>query len=394
MQSLTISGSFGLFKLRRKSIAAIFYFSLIHWVSASGPGLSSDTTGRLRLDGKTFRGIGVNYYDAFVRTLESPPRTNYSAGFRELSSLKIPFVRISAGGYWPIEWGLYRTNRVQFFAQFDALVKAAEQNRIGLIPSFFWQLSTVPDLVGEPCDQWGNPASRTIAFMREYTREIVVRYRSSPAVWAWEFGNEYNLGADLPNAPEHRPPVVPLLGTPATRSAHDDLTHETFRRALLEFAKEVRLHDAERLILSGNGFPRASAWHQQHNRNWDTDSADQFAEMLGSDNPDPINSITVRLYNDSDSNRIPQALMIGRRLKKPLFVGEFGVPGTPNEKSRVQFREQLDLIEREKISLAALWVFDFSGQATDWNVTTTNERAEQLRAVSEFNRKLRMNHGD
>jgi hypothetical protein len=390
----TIRSSTGLFKIPRKTICAIFYFSLIVCVSGGGPGLSSDTTGRLVFNGKPFRGIGVNYYDAFVRTLESPPRTNYAAGFQELASLEIPFARISAGGYWPVEWGLYRTNRTQYFAQFDALVKSAEQNKIGLIPSLFWQLSTVPDLVGEPCDHWGDPASRTIAFMREYTREMVVRYRDSSTIWAWELGNEYNLGADLPNASEHRPPIVPQFGTPATRSTHDDLTHEAFRGALLEFAKEVRRHDPERLILSGNAIPRASAWHQQHNKSWDIDTADQFAEMLAGDNPDPINSLTVRLYESSDSNRIKQALMIGQKLKKPLFVGEFGVPGNPNEKSRVRFREQLDLIEREEISLAALWVFDFSGQAADWNVTATNGRSEQLRAVSELNRRLRMNRRD
>ena len=33
------------------------------------PGLSTGEDGTLRLAGKPFRGIGVNYYDAFVRTL-------------------------------------------------------------------------------------------------------------------------------------------------------------------------------------------------------------------------------------------------------------------------------------------------------------------------------------
>jgi hypothetical protein len=394
MQHLDTSGALSFFKTPRKTISAILYLSLILSASGGGLGLSSDFSGQLQLNGKPFRGIGVNYYDALVRTLESPPRTNYDSGFRDLASLGIPFVRFSAGGYWPIEWGLYRTNRAQYFVKFDALIKSAEQNKIGLIPSLFWLASTVPDLVGEPCDQWGNPASRTIAFMREYTHEVVGRYRHFPAIWAWELGNEYNLGADLPNASEHRPPIIPELGTPATRSAHDDLTHAAFRVALREFAKEVRLQDPERLILSGNAFPRASAWHQQHNKNWDTDTADQFAEMLAGDNPDPINSLTVRLYENSDSNRIHQALMISQKLKKPLFVGEFGVPGIPNEKSRVHFQEQLNLIERENISLAALWVFDFSGQAADWNITTVNSRAEQLKAVSELNRRLRMNHRD
>ncbi len=39
--------------------------------------------------------------------------------------------------------------------------------------------------------------------------------------------------------------------------------------------------------------------------------------------------------------------------------------------------------------LAALWVYDFSGQDADWNVTATNGRAYQLEAVAEANARLR-----
>ena len=71
------------------------------------PGLTVNEHGELRLQGAPFRGIGVNYYDAFVRTLAQSPRTDYAAGFRELAARKIPFVRFSAGGYWSVNWQLY-----------------------------------------------------------------------------------------------------------------------------------------------------------------------------------------------------------------------------------------------------------------------------------------------
>ena len=95
--------------------------------------------------------------------------------------------------------------------------------------------------------------------MRRYTREVVTRYKNSPAIWAWEFGNEINLSADLPNAAEHRPQIVHQLGTPKERSARDDLSHKDIRLALEEFAREVRRHYSTRLILSGNAFPRPTA---------------------------------------------------------------------------------------------------------------------------------------
>jgi hypothetical protein len=66
-----------------------------------------DVRGELLRDGTPFRGLGVNYYDACVRTLAVPARTNYDAGFQKLAAKGIPFARFSAGGYWPKDWGLY-----------------------------------------------------------------------------------------------------------------------------------------------------------------------------------------------------------------------------------------------------------------------------------------------
>ena len=66
-----------------------------------------------------------------------------------------------------------------------AVVRVAEKHQLGLIPSLFWHQATVSDLVNEPLDQWGNPSSRTIEFMRGYTREVVTRLKDSPAIWAW-----------------------------------------------------------------------------------------------------------------------------------------------------------------------------------------------------------------
>ena len=103
--------------------------------AASVPGLYVGEDGQLLLRGKSFRGIGVNYYDAFARTLGKTARTNYDAGFGELAARKISFARFSAGGYWPNEWGLYRTNRTEYFHRLDGLVRSAERQDIGLIPS-------------------------------------------------------------------------------------------------------------------------------------------------------------------------------------------------------------------------------------------------------------------
>lgn len=375
-------------RIRQTTLAVVFLIGLVLSVAAAG--LTTDEQGELRLQGSPFHGIGVNYYDAFTRTLGQTVITNYDAGFQELANRKIPFARFSAGGYWPQDWRLYQTNRAEYFARLDGVVQSAERHGIGLIPSCFWNLSTVPDLVGEPCNHWGDTNSRTIAFMREYTRAVVTRYLQSPAIWGWEFGNEYNLAADLPNAAEHRPPTVPALGTPAHRTADDELTHANIRVALREFAIEVRRYDPQRIIVSGNAFPRVSAWHQAKELISQRDTRSQFADMLAADNPTPINTLCVRGYDlTTDIGRLDQAMTVAQATKKPLLVGEFGVPGHLTEESKAKFAMILSAIETNRIPLAALWVLDFDGQAKDWEVTATNDRSWQLDAIQQANARVK-----
>lgn len=349
-------------------------------------GLTVDGAGVVKRDGKPFRGIGVNYFDAFSRTLANTDDTGYEAGFQKLEQAHIPFCRILGGGFWPHDQKLYEENKEEFFRRFDRVVRSAEAHHIGLIPSLFWNPAAVPDLVSEPVSDWGEKTSRTQAYMRRYVRDMVMRYHDSPAIWGWEFGNEYNLGASLPNASEHRPQVAPELGTPRTRSAKDEWSYETIRTAFTAFAKEVRRYDKYRLIATGDGFPRESAWHNWKEHNWVKDTPEQWGEMLHDDNPAPIDVVTVHAY-ENGAALIRTAAALCRKWKRPLFVGEFGASG-PQPKSEKEFTALLKVIEEERVPLAALWVYDFQGQDDTWNVTGQNERAYQLRAVSDANVRI------
>lgn len=360
-------------------------FVVLHGSATAAPGLRVSSAGQLQLEGRPFRGIGVNYYDAFVRSLASKPPRDIEPAFHALATNGIPFVRFAACGYWPADWALYRTNRSEYFARLASVVKIAEKHRIGLIPSLFWHQATISDLVDEPLDQWGNPSSRTIAFACTYTREVVTRFKASPAIWAWEFGNEFNLPADLPNAAQHRPPVHPSLGTARSRTTRDELTHAMMRVAITEFAREVRRHDPHRLIISGNALPRPTAWHQMHEKSWRRDSSSQWREMLLADNPAPLQSLSGRLYTTNDLACLPWAVDAARASKQPLFIGEFGVSGALTAESTQQFRAWLEAIEAHRVPLAALWVYDFDGQSADWNVTFDNSRAPLLRQIAERN---------
>jgi len=356
-------------------------------VVAPPPGLYV-RDGVLMHQGKPYNGIGVNYFNCFARVLKDPSDTSYDRGFAELQRLGVPFVRFMCGGFWPVEMDLHKSDRRAYFQRLDRVVRSAEKHGIGLIPSLYWNICTTPDLAGEPVSAWGDPGSKTHAFMRSYTAELVRRYGKSRAIWAWEFGNEYNLAADLPNAAEHRPPVWPALGTAASRSEKDELTHAMFRTALVEFAREVRKHDRNRAIISGNSIPRPSAWHQQKELSWTKDTPEQFTAMLLGDNPDPLDTLCIHAYAPEDLERLPSAASAAIRAAKPLFVGEFGVEGPETDQAREKLIALLRAIAGNRIPLAALWVYDFGGQDKSWNVTWDNERAFQLRMIADANRRL------
>ena len=337
--------------------------------------------GTLLLEGKPCQLLGVNYFDAFLRHLLDEKNTSFDAGFAELGRRKIPFARLNGGGFWPVDWKLWQADPKAYFVRFERVVASAQKHQVGLIPSLCWNVSTFPDLVGEPCNQWGNPKSATHALMRRYVHDVVGRYAAHPIIWGWEFGNEVNLPADLPNAAEHRPQVAPDRGTPATRSQRDELTHTEIRTAIAAFGREVRRYDKTRAIFSGNSIPRASAWHQQAERTWTKDTPEQLQQMLRGDNPDPLETLTVHAYEPGDWERLPHALVASRAAQKPLCVGEFGAPGPRTPESERYFSEQLAALKRHKVPLAALWVYDFASQP-EWSVGPTSDRAWQLEGIS------------
>ncbi|HWB43895.1 MAG TPA: cellulase family glycosylhydrolase [Hyphomicrobiaceae bacterium] len=350
-------------------LAPLALFLLTTGVGASMLTVSPD--GILLKDGKPYRGVGVNIADAFHRLYLHPGDYTYDRDFATLEAEGIPFARIPATAYAPHDVRDYVLHRDAYLQKLDGVIKSAEKHHIGLILDLFWWHVAVPDIVHEPGSAWGDPDSRTIAFMREYTHTIVARYKDSPAVWAWEFGNEFSLAADLPNAADWRPPINPIIGWPDKRTKADDIRTPMILVAFTEFAKAVRDIDPDAAITTGNSIPRPNAESQRKTLTWDTvDTRADFRANLARVNPDPMNMIQIHLYafdlkrfrqsRVTYADIIEQAMRVAGEQKKPLFIGEMSSATVwPELKTEADvkrdFEDRLNAILDYKVPLSAVW---------------------------------------
>lgn len=339
--------------------------------------------GRLMKSGHPYAGIGANYDTLFGRLLQDKDDQSSLNNLAMLATKGIPFVRFRACGFSPANVQLYLSDREKYFRRMDQVVRCAEKNHIGLIPSLFWKLATFTEVVGEPADRLGDRQSKVSQFIVTYTKEMVSRYRDSPAIWGWEFGNEANNGVDM----SRKGPLPSFEENGGVR-----LTSNQLAAAYRLFAQTVRALDPSRVISTGTTVPRPAAWHNAHQEPRQHDSAEQSYAMLLLESPDPVDLLSIHVYQKSQrlAPYGPETVeqFMGRyaryaaRVGKPLFVGEFPV------RDPAQATEYIRALIDNHVPLAAFWTFDNARQEETMNVTFKNERAFAIDLIAKANQTL------
>ncbi len=425
----------------------VFELNASNGVCVAKSGINSNKLVRYNDAGnpELLHAFGVNYYDAFMRLFTDD--MSVVDGFEYLRDHHIPVARVLMAGFWPNHWVCYFTDKEEYFRRMDYFVSQAERCGVGLVFDCFWAHVTVGEIVddavaagilvpgvdfvppnplnvdvdglptyAEYTRALGRPDSGSNAFIAHYTREVVERYGRSPAVWAWEFGNEYNNGVDHPNillmrdrpgSPAGQGMMLPSTSTNLVElppwTGSDDLTRADVEVAKTVFAQTVRSIDTWRLIMSGDSKPRASAYHNWTEHSWTKDSRAEMAQVIPVDQPSPVDTVTVHVYPGSPGanpeiyftdNPVTNQWLTGQykelldyfaaestALGRPLIVGEWGAKGdgtTQDEKTT--FHRFAQALLDADVQLSMVWDFDNGngGQVGEWYVNPGTAKEYQL----------------
>jgi len=345
--------------------------------------------------GQPYRAMGINYNSCFGELLKDPNNRDFVKGFKILKQYKIPYIRFMACPFSHTGWGLYTENPKEYFRRMDLIVREAEKQNVGLIPSLFWYVASVPDCVGEPLSSLGKKNSKSRAFIRKYTGQMVKRYKDSPAIWGWEVGNEYMLFADLPKY-NHLPPKKE--GSDKERSKADKLLRPMILELYEEFYETIRGLDKDRIIVTGDSIPRGAAWHNRNEDKWEEDTKQQWLELFQAETPNCYEVVSFHLYEQADKEYFKEKVSMEqvvesitktcRNNKKVIWCGELGMPNN-DEKTKEYFYRMMKTIEDNKIELSAIWNFVPNGRyQPDWDILPDGQRVYMLEAVKELNERF------
>jgi hypothetical protein len=163
-------------------------------------GLQVGGTG-FSLNGKSFKGIGINHFALALNDIVDMGVGGIGGSAADIQAIAktwgLPFIRCSFGLYDRTSWyNNYYLNKTNYFAKLDAVVANCSTNGIGLIPVLFWDLRGFCDMTFDvygtlsPLSALSDKTSKAWLMASTYITEVVLRYASSPYIYAWGLGNE------------------------------------------------------------------------------------------------------------------------------------------------------------------------------------------------------------
>jgi hypothetical protein len=340
-------------------------------------------TAMMTLGGQPLYVTGVNCYNLFVQCHESGTMStaNMEQTVAVMAEKGVPIVRFSCSPYYPSQMTYYVDQKAKYLGNLEKLAELCDENHILLIPSVFWNTSCLPEYFGEALKAWGSTSSKTYQFMIEYTTDIVNTLKGHKCLAAWEFGNEFNLAADISSA------------------GYPDIPAADVGTAYKGFAETVASLDPQgRMICSGNSVMRNAQWNLANNGSWSTDSFDQYVTITGVMTPDPMNGMSEHIYEETRSfsdlgnlNRTQQVIRAkeaAASLGKGYYVGEFTGPGSASNDT-VAVKKHYTTYYSQKVQISLIWNYALKGD-TEYSFKAGTPGGEMVfRQMRNFNQKFK-----
>ena len=351
--------------------------------------------GTIMLNGKPYYSMGVNLYDAFLVYLRGSSDQNHvEKEFKQLKESKIPVARISMCGYNSSEFNDYMEYKDFYFSCIDKVIGYAEKYQIGIVFDLCWAIDAIPDYVWAYRSDIGDANGEVVKTAKKYVADVVTRYKNSPAVWAWEIGNEYNLDCDLAGV--------------VTRTEKEDVSSDDVHVYYEQLAKVIRSIDSYRLITGGDSEPRTSAYNLYKNNSWQLDTYEEMASMMKKLSPSPMNMMSVHVYQDGDNSekgagsinenmiedfdaQVKNYMKAAADAGQALFVGEFGIMERTCASADVAkkiLRGQYDAFMKHGVQLSCIWVYG-KDDNDPMNISPTNNLAYQYNMIVNGNVRYR-----
>ncbi len=339
---------------------------------------------------------GVNCYNLFNQALETLDEELAYRALKELSDNRVKVVRFNCGGYDYSYLDRYYESKSKYVSLLKKIALKAEEYEIGLIPSFFWLHHAVPDYFDEPISCWGRKNTQTTNFLVEYTTTVVSALKDCKAIFAWEFGNEFNLACNL--WMEHVP-ALPPHSTRGARTIEDLLSAYDVETAFKIFAGTIReVDDTGRMITSGNASQRSAQYNLLHNHDWNQDTYEQFTEMMGMFAPEGMDCVGEHIYYDEQkplgsnltlSQYLAEAKSIAQSMGKAYYIGEWG-GGTHDYD---YYNNLAQTFVDADIQLFLLWNYNLYDNRPQDSFTANNERGRtMLKMLRDTNENLAKKH--
>ena len=319
--------------------------------------ISGEKQPRMYMGGKLLYVTGMNCYNLFNQSFSggSFNLDKIRSTVEVLEREEVPIVRFACCPFYASEFHYYMDKKSEFLATLDTLATRCDRAHVALIPSFFWNTAAAPDYYGEEYKAWGNTSSKTYAFMQQYATDIVNVLKDHKCLAAWEFGNEFNLAADIPHN--------------FTISATEEEV------AMKGFAETIAALDSEgRMITSGNSIMRNAQHHMMTEKSWTTDSYEEYKAISEIFTPSPMNCVSEHIYEDTRSfsdvsggsalsrnDQVAYAKKMAASLGKTYMIGEFTGPKTAAGDS-LMVRKHLIAYYAQKVQISLMWNYAYRAE--------------------------------